>query len=125
MRAAKGVPRRRAGADHDHIGRRLRTLEECALHKRTLRLTCPKCGHVRVLDALRSGGCSTARLGRHARIGWATAMLLDLSGGRTHPASPCGDRAGPAHRCRSALSGRRDVEEACLALPVVIEQANV
>lgn len=36
----------------DHIGRRLRTLEECALHKRTLRLTCPACDHVRVLDAV-------------------------------------------------------------------------
>lgn len=42
----------RTGADHDHVGRRLRTLEECALHKRTVRLTCPKCGHVRILDAV-------------------------------------------------------------------------
>ena len=48
----RGSQDSRAGADHDHIGRRLRTLEECALHKRTLRLTCPKCGHVRVFDAV-------------------------------------------------------------------------
>ena len=36
----------------DHTGRTLRTLEHCALHKRTIRLTCPACGHVRLLDAL-------------------------------------------------------------------------
>ena len=36
----------------DHVGRRLRTLEECALHRRTFRLTCPACGHVRLLDAI-------------------------------------------------------------------------
>lgn len=36
---------------HDHVGRRLRTLEQCALHKRTLRLTCPTCGRSRVMDA--------------------------------------------------------------------------
>jgi hypothetical protein len=41
-----------ARADYDHVGRRLRTLEQCALYKRTLRLTCPRCGHVRVLDAV-------------------------------------------------------------------------
>ncbi|MFV0923830.1 S8 family serine peptidase [Sphingomonas parapaucimobilis] len=68
---------------------------------------------------------SSARLGRHARIGGATTMLLGMPGGGTHPASPCSDRPGPAHRRCSALSGRRDMEEACLALPVVIEQANV
>lgn len=37
---------------HDHIGRRLRTLEQCALHKRTLRLSCPRCDHRSVLDAV-------------------------------------------------------------------------
>jgi hypothetical protein len=36
----------------DHVGRRLRTLEECALHRRTFRVTCPACGHVRLLDAV-------------------------------------------------------------------------
>jgi hypothetical protein len=41
-----------AHADHDHVGRRLKTLEQCALYKRTLRLTCPRCGHIRVLDAV-------------------------------------------------------------------------
>lgn len=39
-------------ADYDHVGRRLRTLEQCALYKQTLRLTCPRCRHVRVLDAV-------------------------------------------------------------------------
>ncbi len=39
-------------ADHDHVGRRLRTLEQCALYRRTLRLTCPRCRHVRVFDAV-------------------------------------------------------------------------
>ncbi|MDQ1231478.1 hypothetical protein [Sphingomonas sp. SORGH_AS_0879] len=52
MVADQGSEHGRAGPDHDHIGRRLRTLEECALHKRTLRLTCPACDHVRVLDAV-------------------------------------------------------------------------
>lgn len=41
-----------SGSGYDHVGRRLRTLEQCALHKRTLRLTCPECGHVRILDAV-------------------------------------------------------------------------
>lgn len=36
---------------HDHVGRGLRTLERCALHKRTLRLSCPACGRSRVMDA--------------------------------------------------------------------------
>ena len=36
----------------DHVGRRLRTLEQCALHRRTVRLTCPACGYVRRLDAI-------------------------------------------------------------------------
>ena len=36
----------------DHLGGRLRTLEECALHKRTVRATCPSCGRVRVFDAV-------------------------------------------------------------------------
>jgi hypothetical protein len=39
-------------ADYDHVGRRLKTLQECALYKRTLRLTCPRCRHVRILDAV-------------------------------------------------------------------------
>lgn len=50
-----GVDRARhpsSGSDYDHVGRRLRTLEQCALHKRTLRLSCPECGHVRTLDAV-------------------------------------------------------------------------
>lgn len=38
--------------DVDHVGRRLRTLEQCALHRRTIRLTCPACGRVRLLDAV-------------------------------------------------------------------------
>ncbi len=36
----------------DHVGRRLRTLEHCALHRRTIRLTCPACGRARRLDAI-------------------------------------------------------------------------
>ena len=38
--------------ERDHIGRTLRTIEHCALHRRTLRLTCPRCRSVRVLDAV-------------------------------------------------------------------------
>lgn len=38
-------------AEIDHIGRKLRTLEQCALYKRTIRLTCPGCGRSRVMDA--------------------------------------------------------------------------
>ena len=36
----------------DHVGRRLRTLEQFALHRRTFRLTCPVCGRVRLIDAI-------------------------------------------------------------------------
>ncbi|WP_174291056.1 hypothetical protein [Sphingomonas bacterium] len=38
--------------DRDHIGRALRTIEQCALHRRSLRLTCQRCRLVRVLDAI-------------------------------------------------------------------------
>jgi hypothetical protein len=46
------APDAAASPEYDHVGRRLKTLEQCALHKRTLRLTCPKCSNVRVLDAV-------------------------------------------------------------------------
>jgi hypothetical protein len=53
IEAANDVgPAMSASAEYDHVGRRLRSLEQCALHKRTLRLTCPRCGHVRVIDAV-------------------------------------------------------------------------
>lgn len=38
--------------DRDHVGRTLRTLEQCALHRRSLKLTCRRCRSVRVLDAV-------------------------------------------------------------------------
>lgn len=38
--------------DRDHLGRRLDTLMLCALHRRSLRLSCKRCPHVRVLDAV-------------------------------------------------------------------------
>jgi hypothetical protein len=45
--------RREAASDAiDHVGRRLLTLKQCALHRRTIRLTCPACGHIRLIDAI-------------------------------------------------------------------------
>lgn len=44
-------PRGAASPEYDYVGRRLRTLEQCALHKRMLRLTLPKRSNVRVLNA--------------------------------------------------------------------------
>lgn len=38
--------------DRDHIGRVLRTIEQCALHRRCLRLRCRRCRSERVLDAV-------------------------------------------------------------------------
>jgi hypothetical protein len=38
--------------DRDHLGRRITTLMECALHRRSIRLSCRACPHVRVLDAV-------------------------------------------------------------------------
>lgn len=38
--------------DRDHVGRRIDTLMQCALHRRTLRLSCRACPHVRLLDAV-------------------------------------------------------------------------
>lgn len=38
--------------DRTHIGRRLACLEHCALHRRTIRLTCPRCGAERRFDAV-------------------------------------------------------------------------
>jgi|GEM_PF-949036 len=52
VRGDGSVPAGHGDPLFDHIGRRLRTLEECALHKRTLRLTCPRCHHIRILDAV-------------------------------------------------------------------------
>lgn len=48
----RAAPNAAASPEYDHVGRRLKTLEQCALHKRTLQLTCPKCRSVRVLDAV-------------------------------------------------------------------------
>jgi hypothetical protein len=41
------------GDDRTHIGERLRTLQHCALHRRTIRLVCRSCGHLRYLEAIR------------------------------------------------------------------------
>lgn len=38
--------------DVDHVGRRLATLQLCALYRRTLRVTCPRCRRERMLDAV-------------------------------------------------------------------------
>ena len=40
------------GDDLTHVGQRLTCLQHCALHRRTIKLTCPSCGHVRRLDAV-------------------------------------------------------------------------
>ena len=36
----------------DHLDRKLRCLLHCALHQRTIRLTCPRCHRVRRFDAV-------------------------------------------------------------------------
>jgi hypothetical protein len=41
-----------SGDDRTHVGQRLRCLEHCALHRRTITLTCPACGRARRLDAV-------------------------------------------------------------------------
>jgi hypothetical protein len=38
--------------DRDHLGRQLKTLELCGLYRRTIKLTCPGCGRVRLLEAV-------------------------------------------------------------------------
>lgn len=40
------------GPEYDHVNRKLRTLQECALHRRTVEITCPQCQHVRRFDAV-------------------------------------------------------------------------
>jgi len=39
-------------ADRDHLNRQLRCLLHCALHRRTIRLSCPACRRVRRFDAV-------------------------------------------------------------------------
>jgi hypothetical protein len=39
-------------AGRDHLGYRIRTLTECALHRKTLQLKCPLCQHERLLDSV-------------------------------------------------------------------------
>jgi hypothetical protein len=39
-------------ADRDHLNRKINTLTLCALYRKTLKLTCPKCHHARLLDAV-------------------------------------------------------------------------
>lgn len=75
--------------EYDHVGRRLRTLEQCALHKRTLRLVCPSCRHERVLDAVPLWWLFSRR-GWDDALPAATARLCcsscrDLYGGRVRP----------------------------------------
>jgi hypothetical protein len=38
--------------DRDHLNRQLKTLELCGLYRRTIKLTCPGCQRVRLLDAV-------------------------------------------------------------------------
>jgi hypothetical protein len=40
------------GDELTHVGQQLRCLQHCALHRRTIELTCPSCQHVRRLDAV-------------------------------------------------------------------------
>ena len=53
--------------DRTHVGQRLGCLEHCALHRRTIKLTCPACGHVRRLDAV-------ALWWLYERRGWSDAL---------------------------------------------------
>jgi len=85
-----------SGSDYDHVGRRLRTFEQCALHKRTLRLTCPECGHTRVLDAV-------ALWWLFHRRGWDDT--LSAARGRLH-CSACWTRDG--HKARPRITVGRD-----------------
>lgn len=39
-------------ASLDHLNRRLGSLALCAIHQRTIRLTCPACQHARLLEAV-------------------------------------------------------------------------
>ncbi len=39
-------------ADRDHLNRQLRGLLHCALHRRTIRLSCPVCQRIRCFDAV-------------------------------------------------------------------------
>ena len=38
--------------DRTHTGQRIDTLMQCALYRRTLKISCRKCSHVRVWDAV-------------------------------------------------------------------------
>lgn len=38
--------------EFDHADRRLRTLQHCALHRRTIRLECPACGRIVRMEAV-------------------------------------------------------------------------
>ena len=39
-------------AEYDHVNRKLRTLQHCALYRRTIRLICPGCRRERRFDAV-------------------------------------------------------------------------
>ena len=53
---ARRLRTRTEGAYRHHVGRTLHTLEQCALHRRSLRLTCRRCRSVRVFDAIPACG---------------------------------------------------------------------
>lgn len=38
--------------EYDHLNRKLRNLEHCALHRRTIEVTCLRCNRVRRFDAV-------------------------------------------------------------------------
>lgn len=38
--------------DLDHVNRRLTNLQRCAMHRRTIRVACPRCGHSYGYDAV-------------------------------------------------------------------------
>ena len=89
-----------SGDDRTHIGQRLACLQHCALHRRTITLTCPRCGHVRRFDAV-------ALWWLFERRGWDDR--ISVVPGRLH-CKPC--RAESYGRVRPSLAITREPPDA-------------
>lgn len=88
-------------AELDHTDRRLRTLEQCALHRRTVLLTCPACRRERRLDAV-------ALWWLFQRKGWDDTMA---EAARRFHCTACRARDGRKIRPRATITREQPDEE--------------
>lgn len=88
-------------AELDHADRRLRTFQHCALHRRTIRVTCTSCGRERRFDAV-------ALWWMYERKGWDDDLPRAY---RRLFCATCRERDGRVVRPRAGITRDRPDED--------------